>query len=117
MICKVWLIDGVRKGLQLNRLFAVMIYLPAMTDGQGKNYQALLLNLADNTKISYPVTPETGQVATQGLTEMSGVLAPLDTVLQPVKEALLDRAVEFAQLFFRKIADFNRPGQALASIP
>lgn len=54
-------------------------------------------------------------ISFQGLPKMARVLAALNPIAEPIKNALLNRSIKFAQLTLCNITDANCPGQVLSS--
>ena len=46
---------------------------------------------------------------------MAGIFATFNSITEPVEYSFLNLPVEFSQLFFDYVADFNRPSQVLLS--
>lgn len=78
------------------------------------DHQSVVLNLADDAKITDTVAPESGQFTMQRFTKMAGITRSLKPRLQPIDDAGRSRTVELGELLLRKRRDFNRPGQALS---
>ena len=70
-----------------------------MADGQSQHDKLLVVNLAEDPIVSHPITPQTVEVTTQWFAEMTWVFAALDMLEKPVEQAILDRAIQLAQLF------------------
>lgn len=60
--------------------------------------EALVLDLADHAEVADPVAPQARQISAERLSEMSGILAILDPVIEPIKDTLGDRPVDFLNL-------------------
>jgi hypothetical protein len=74
-----------------------------------------VLNIAQHPVVSNPISPESGLVALQRFAEVSRVFAPLNSIIEPVEDPLLNLSVQFSQLSFRHITDLNCPSQVLFS--
>ena len=85
-----------------------------MADGQGVNYQPMILNLADDAKITDTIAPQTGEFAAQRLAEMTRVAGPVKPRLQPVEDARRCGTIEFFELLLRERGNLNRLGQAIS---
>jgi len=84
---------------------------------QSQDREPPVLDLADDTVIANPITPQSGHIAFKGFAKMARVFATLQAVFEPVEQPLLGWAVKFTQLPLGKIADLNRPGQDPSSGP
>ena len=67
-----------------------------MADGQNKDYEGIVLHIAEYPVVAYPVTPESNVITFQGFPEMSGIFASLDPVVEPVKDSFLNWTVKLA---------------------
>ena len=76
------------------------------------NNQPLILNLADDTKITDAVAPQAGEFPAQRLTKMPGIALPLQPRFQPFEDARRCRTIKLRELLLRKRGNLNRPGQA-----
>ena len=73
--------------------------------------QTVVLDFTDDAKITNPVTPQSGQFATQRFAKIAGIAGAFKARLQPVKNAGRRGTIQFGELLLRKRRDFNRPGQ------
>jgi hypothetical protein len=103
------------RGASGNQLSA-FVHLSAMADCQNQYNHLFVLNVAQHPVVSDPVSPESGPVALQRFSEVPGVFAPLNSIIEPVENPLLNRPGQFSQLPFSNVADFNGPYQVRFSI-
>ena len=85
-----------------------------MAYGKSQHDKHFIADVTDDAVVPNSIAPQTGMSAFQRFTEMAGVLASLDTVVQPVENAAPDLRIEFAELTFCRFGDLNGPGQALS---
>ena len=86
-----------------------------MADCQNQNNYVVVLNVAQHPVVSNPISPEAGPVAFQRFSKVPGILASLNSVIEPVQKPFLNLSVQFSQLPFSHVADFNCPSQVLFS--
>ncbi len=91
------------------------VNLPAMTNCQNQDNHVFVLDVAQYPIVSNPVSPEAGVVTLQRFSKMPGVFASLNPIVEPVENTFLNRPVQFSQLPFGNVADFNGPSQDLFS--
>jgi len=72
------------------------VHLSAMADCQNQDNHVFVLNVAKHPVVSDPVSPESGPVALQRLSEVPGVFASLSSVIEPVENPPLNRPVQFS---------------------
>lgn len=100
----------------MGKFFALSIPvdLPAMAYSKSQHDKHFIANVADDAIVPNSIAPQTGTSAFQRFTEMPGVLASLDTVVEPVENAAPDLRIQFAELTCCRFGDLNGPGQALS---
>ena len=99
----------------LNDSLSLSVHFPTMTDGQNQDNDLFILNVTQHPVVSDSIPPESGPVAFQRFSEVPGVFAPLNSIIEPIENSLLNRPVQFSQLPFRHITDINCPSQVLFS--
>lgn len=92
------------------------VNLPTMTNCQNQDNHVFVLDVTQHPIVSNPVSPEAGVITLQRFSKMPGIFASLYPVVEPVEKTCLNRPIQFSQLPFGNIADFNCPSQALLSI-
>lgn len=95
---------------------STLVDMSAVADGQDQHHYFLVLDVAKHSEVADTVSPDTGMITLQWLSEMPGVFAPLDPVVEPIQYSLLKRPVQFPQLPLSDIADLNGPAQGLFSV-
>ena len=85
-----------------------------MTNGQRINDQTMVLNLADDAKITDAVAPKAGEFPAQRLAKMPGIALPLQPRFKPVEDASSGRTIKLRELLLRERGNLNRPGQAIS---
>ena len=85
-----------------------------MAYGKSQHEKHFSADVTDDAIVPNSIAPQTGTSAFQRFTEMPGVLASLDTVVEPVENAAPDLRIEFAELTFCRFGDLNGPSQALS---
>lgn len=99
----------------LKASWSLAVYIPAVAYCKDKDNNFLIYDVADYPVVSDPVSPESGMIAFEGFSEVTGVFTSFQAVIKPANDALLDGAVQFLDLPLGNVADFNRPGQDLLS--
>jgi hypothetical protein len=87
-----------------------------VTNRQYQHYNLFIHDITNDSVIPDAVPPESGIGSLQGFSEIAGVFTSFYSVVQPVENAPLNTPIEFSQLPFGKVTDFNRPGQDLLSV-
>jgi len=87
-----------------------------MANCQNQDNHVFVLYVAQYPVVSNPISPEADVITLQRFSKMSGIFASFYPVVEPVENTLLNRPIQFSQLPFGNIADFNCPGQVLLSI-
>ena len=64
------------------------VYLAPMANSNGEHSQPIILNFADDAKISHPVTPDSYLVGLERHSKMSGVFAAFDAVMKIIQDTI-----------------------------
>ena len=75
-----------------------LVYFTSVADGQYQYDYFFFLDFADDTIVSYPISPQSGSVRRQRLAKMPRVFAALNMFLQVPEHSVPNRLVQFIQL-------------------
>lgn len=88
------------------------IYIFPVVNYQDQDGDSLILNIADQAVVPYPVTPETLLFAMKRLAPLSWSVGWSQTLTKETDYSLLDRTGKLSDLALSFAADFNGPNQA-----
>lgn len=88
----------------------------AMADLHDQHNQLLIVNPADEAKITNAITPKSRELGREPLAPIAGALAIITQGFEIGHHAHLGLSIQLAQGFCRLWREFNPPGQGSASV-
>ena len=81
----------------------------AVTDGQGEDDEAVIVECAYEAVVADAVPPQSGKITGEGFTVLAGVSGVVDVFRDPAVDEFLGVAVQFFKFFIESAGGFELP--------
>ena len=105
--------EGRASPIRFGLYSALAIHVSPVADPDHPNNQHVVLELADNPVVTYPVSPQPGECSGERLAAKPRV-GKLADLLQICHDAPLPRTVDVAKRLLGRCIEFNSPNQGSA---
>ncbi len=94
----------------------IVVNRASMTRGHHEHYQPVLLQLADDTIIAYPIPPQSKLTGSKRFAEIARVRGRRNPRIHVIEDFPLDGAVELFEVLQGSMIVFNGPSQVLSAL-